>query len=86
MTLESDVADAVPQISKTREDILTEIEDLVSHQDRINKLYHFIKHGDHDTREHAWNILEGMYDEHAVRDFVTDTQQLAALKKSSKEN
>jgi hypothetical protein len=84
MDLESGVAAEslkVEKISKNRQDILRDIQELESHQEKINLLYHFTKHGDHETKEHAWDILEEMYDEHAVRDSVSDAEKLVALRK-----
>ncbi len=86
MNLESDVADAPSPISKDRKDILEEVEELVSHQEKIDRLYHFIKHGDHDTREHAWDILEELYAQNKVVDTSVENSRIIATKKSSKEN
>ena len=85
MDLESDIAsesEKVEKISKNRHDILRDIQELQSHQEKINLLYHFTKHGDAQTKEHAWDILEEMYDEHAVKNFTTEAEKLIALKKS----
>jgi len=86
MNLESDVADAPIIVSKTKNDILAEIEILQGQQEKIDKLYHFIKHGDHETKEHAWSILEDIYDDHVAKDIRVEASRIMAVKKSSKEN
>ena len=86
MDLESDVKSesekVAEKISKNRHDILNDIQELQSHQEKINLLYHFTKHGDAETKEHAWDVLEEMYDEHVVKDFATDAEKLTALRKT----
>ena len=68
MTHEHDISEDIEPISKSKHQILEELEVMDSEHEKVILLKNLIKYGDHSTKEHAWDALDNLYESGAVKD------------------